>query len=57
MNWQGQTRAKSDFYRGREKKYNKGKRSGSRHRAERVAIIHEMTTEEARNTEVWLDAA
>jgi hypothetical protein len=35
-----------------EKKYIKGKRNGSRHRAERVAIIHEMTTEEARNTEV-----
>jgi hypothetical protein len=36
---------------GREK-YNKGKRNGSRHRAERVVIIHEMTIEEARNTEV-----
>jgi hypothetical protein len=37
-----------------EKKYNKGKRSGSRYRAERVAIIHEMTTEEARSTEVHI---
>jgi hypothetical protein len=35
-----------------EKRYNKGKRNGSRHRAERVVIIHEMTIEEARNTEV-----
>jgi hypothetical protein len=35
-----------------EKGYNKGKRNGSRHRAERVAITHEMTTEEARNTEL-----
>jgi VIT1/CCC1 family predicted Fe2+/Mn2+ transporter len=29
-----------------------GKRSGSRYRAERVVIIHEMAIEEARNTEV-----
>jgi hypothetical protein len=36
-----------------EKKYNnKGKRNGSRHRAERVVIIHEMAIEEARSTEV-----
>ena len=35
-----------------EKRYNKGKRNVSRHRAERVASIHEMTSEEARNTEV-----
>jgi hypothetical protein len=35
-----------------EKLYNKGKRNGSRHRAERVVIIHEMTTDEARRTEV-----
>jgi hypothetical protein len=35
-----------------EKRYNKGKRNGSRHRAEGVIIIHEMTIEEARNTEV-----
>ena len=35
-----------------EKIYNKGKRNGSIYRAERVVIIHEMTTEEARNTEV-----
>jgi hypothetical protein len=35
-----------------EKKYNKGKRNRSRHRAERVVIIHEMTIEEARNNEV-----
>jgi hypothetical protein len=33
-----------------EKKY-KGKRNGSRYRAERVGIIHEMTTEEARKEE------
>jgi hypothetical protein len=37
-----------------EKRYNKGKRNGSRHRAERAIIIHEMTTEEARNTEVGI---
>jgi hypothetical protein len=37
-----------------EKKYNTGKRNGSRHRAERVVIIHEMTIEEARNTEVGI---
>ena len=35
-----------------EKKYKKGKRNGSSFRAERVNIIHEMTIEEARNTEV-----
>jgi hypothetical protein len=35
-----------------EKKHKKGKRSGSLFRAERVNITHEMTTEEARNTEV-----
>ena len=35
-----------------EKRYSKEKRDGSRHRAERVAIVNEMTTEEARNTEV-----
>jgi hypothetical protein len=35
-----------------EKRYNKGKRNGPRHRAERVVIIHEMAIEEARNTEV-----
>ena len=35
-----------------EKRYNKGKRNGSRHRTERFVIIHEMTIEEARNTEV-----
>jgi hypothetical protein len=33
-------------------RHNKGKRNGSRHRAERVAILHEMKIEEARNTEV-----
>jgi hypothetical protein len=35
-----------------EKKYGKRKRNGSRHRADRVALVHEMTIEEARNTEV-----
>ena len=35
-----------------EKWYSKGKRDGSTHRAERVAIVNEMTIEEARNTEV-----
>jgi VIT1/CCC1 family predicted Fe2+/Mn2+ transporter len=35
-----------------EKTYKKGKRSGSIFRAERVNIIHQMTTEEARTTEV-----
>jgi hypothetical protein len=35
-----------------EKRYKKGKRSGSIFRAERVNTIHEMTIEEARNTEV-----
>ena len=35
-----------------EKRYSKGKRDGSRHRAERVAIVNEMTIEEARNTKV-----
>ena len=35
-----------------EKKYKKGKRNGSLFRAERVNIIHEITNEEARNTEV-----
>jgi hypothetical protein len=34
------------------KKYGKGKKNGSRLRAERADIVHEMTTEEARNTEV-----
>jgi hypothetical protein len=34
------------------KKYKKGKRNGSSFRAERVNTIHEMTTEEARSTEV-----
>jgi VIT1/CCC1 family predicted Fe2+/Mn2+ transporter len=55
MNWQGQTTNKGKIRRlsrGDEKRYNKGKRNGSRHRAERVAIIHEMTTEEARGTAV-----
>jgi hypothetical protein len=33
---------------------NKGKRNVSRYRAERVVIIHEMTIEEARNTEVGI---
>jgi hypothetical protein len=37
-----------------EKKYNKGKRNGSRYRAERVGIILETTIEEARNTEVQI---
>jgi hypothetical protein len=56
MNWQDQTRAKSDCPRERanEKRYTKGKREGSRHRAERVAIASELTTEEARNTEVGI---
>ena len=55
MNWQlagpnkGTIRLLS---RADEKRYSKGKRDGSRHRAERVAIVNEMTTEEARNTEV-----
>jgi VIT1/CCC1 family predicted Fe2+/Mn2+ transporter len=35
-----------------EKRYSKGKRDGSRHRAERVTIVNEMTIGEARNTEV-----
>jgi hypothetical protein len=35
-----------------EKTYKKGKRSGSIFRAERDNIIHQMTTEEARTTEV-----
>jgi hypothetical protein len=35
-----------------EKKYSKGKRNGSRYRAERVVVIHEITMEEARNTKV-----
>jgi hypothetical protein len=35
-----------------EKTYKKGKRNGSIFRAERVNIIHEMTIEEARTTEV-----
>jgi hypothetical protein len=35
-----------------EKAYKKGKRSGSIFRAERVNTIHQMTTEEARTTEV-----
>jgi len=35
-----------------EKKYKKGKRSGSIFRAERVNTTHQMTTEEARTTEV-----
>jgi phosphoribosyl-AMP cyclohydrolase len=35
-----------------EKTYKKGKRSGSIFRAERVNTVHEMTTKEARNTEV-----
>ena len=35
-----------------EKRYGKGKCDGSRHRAERVAIVNEMTIEEARNTKV-----
>ena len=53
MNWQGQTSAKSGYYRERTEKVQQRKaHNGSRHRAERVAIIHEMTTEEARNTEV-----
>ena len=34
-----------------EKRHSKGKRGGSRHRAERVAIMYEMTTEKAGNTE------
>jgi hypothetical protein len=34
-----------------EEKKCKGKRNGSRYRAERVGIIHEMTTEEARKEE------
>ena len=37
-----------------EKRYSKGKRDGSRHRAERVAIVNEMTIEESRNTEVCI---
>jgi hypothetical protein len=44
---------KTDYSQERmRKKINKGKRNGSRHRAERVVVIHEMTIEEARNTEV-----
>ena len=35
-----------------EKTYKKGKRNGSIFRAERVNIIHQMTIEEARTTEV-----
>jgi hypothetical protein len=35
-----------------EKTYKKGKRNGSVFRAERVNIIHQMTIEEARTTEV-----
>ncbi len=35
-----------------EKTYKKGKRNGSTFRAERVNIIHQMTIEEARTTEV-----
>jgi hypothetical protein len=35
-----------------EKRYSKGKRDGSRHTAERAAIVNEITTEEARNTKV-----
>jgi hypothetical protein len=35
-----------------DKKYGKGKRNGSRHRAERVVIVHEMAIKEARNTDV-----
>ena len=35
-----------------EKRHSKGKREGSRHRAKRAAIVNEMTTEKARNTEV-----
>jgi hypothetical protein len=35
-----------------EKTYKKGKRNGSIFRAERVDTIHQMTTEEARTTEV-----
>jgi hypothetical protein len=37
-----------------EKRDSKGKREGSRHRAERVAVINEMAIEEARNTEVGI---
>jgi VIT1/CCC1 family predicted Fe2+/Mn2+ transporter len=37
-----------------EKRYSKGKREGSRHRAERVSIVNKMTIEEARNTEVGI---
>jgi hypothetical protein len=59
MNWQGQTKAKSDFYRERTRK-STTKASAmdqSRHRAERVAIIHEMAIEEARSTEVSITRA
>jgi hypothetical protein len=53
----GQTREKSGHYRKpvskqKRKIYSKGKQNGSRYRAERVVVIHEMTLEEARNTEV-----
>ena len=39
--------------RAKEKKYSKGKRNGSRYRAERVVIIHEMTTERKQETPKW----
>jgi hypothetical protein len=46
-------RAPDELESGREKVQQRyDKRSGSRHRAEQVAIAHEMATEEARNTEV-----
>jgi hypothetical protein len=55
MNWQGQARANpTNLESKREKVHSKGKRDGSRHRAERVAIVNEMTIEEARNTEVGI---